>query len=284
MINRRNFLNTATHSALGALALAGLKSLDTNIVTTKLSKIGLQLYTLRKEMEKDFEGSLQKVAAIGYNEVEFAGYYSRTPNQVKEILARYGLEAPSAHVSLADLRMKLDASIDAAKVIGHKLLVCPYLNPDDRKTIDNYKRHAETFNKAAAACRQAGIEFGYHNHEFEFIPIDGQVPLDVLLAETDKDLVKIELDLYWIKRGNQDALSYMKKYPGRFIAFHVKDMDNTPQQSFTEVGRGIINFKDIFAQTKSAGIKYYIVEQDQCPGSPFDSIKISHDYLRNLNF
>jgi sugar phosphate isomerase/epimerase len=284
MINRRIFLNTATHSALGALALASLKSLDTKIVTTKLNKIGLQLYTLRNEMGKDFEGSLQKVAAIGYNEVEFAGYYNRTPNQVKEILDRYQLEAPSAHVSLADLRMKLDASIDAAKVIGHKLLVCPYLNPDDRKTIDNYKRHAETFNKAAAACRQAGIEFGYHNHEFEFIPIDGQVPLDVLLAETDKDLVKIELDLYWIKRGNQDALAFMKKNPGRFIAFHVKDMDKTPQQSVTEVGRGIINFKDIFAQTKDAGIKYFIVEQDQCPGSPFDSIKISHDYLRNLNF
>jgi sugar phosphate isomerase/epimerase len=283
MINRRIFLNTATHSALGALALAGLNPIKIK-AATKLSKIGLQLYTLRKEMEKDFEGSLQKVAAIGYNEVEFAGYYNRTPNQVKEILDRYELEAPSAHISLADLRTKLDASIETAKVIGHKLLVCPYLTEQDRKTIDDYKRHAETFNKAAAACQKAGIEFGYHNHDFEFIPIDGQVPLDVLLAETDKDLVKIELDLYWIKKGNRDALEYMSKYPGRFIAFHVKDMDNTPKQSFTEVGRGSINFKDIFAKTKSAGIKYFIVEQDQCPGSPFDSIKISHDYLRNLYF
>jgi sugar phosphate isomerase/epimerase len=283
MINRRSFLYISGRSTLGALALASLKPIKIKAATT-LSKIGVQLYTLRREMDKDFEGSLQKVAAIGYNEVEFAGYYNRTPQQVKEILVRYGLEAPSAHVSLADLRMKLDASIDAAKVIGHKLLVCPYLDQQDRKTIDDYKRHAETFNKAAAACQKAGIEFGYHNHDFEFIPIDGKVPLDVLLAETDKDLVKIELDLYWIKKGNQDALDYMKKYPGRFIAFHVKDMDNTPKKSFTEVGRGIINFKDIFAHGKSAGVKYFIVEQDQCPGSPFDSIKISHDYLRKLEF
>jgi sugar phosphate isomerase/epimerase len=283
MINRRSFLYTSGKGTLGALALAGLNPIKSK-AGTKLSKIGLQLYTLRKEMDKDFEGSLQKVAAIGYNEVEFAGYYQRTPNQVKEILDRYKLEAPSAHVSLADLRMKLDASIDAAKVIGHKLLVCPYLTEQDRKTIDDYKRHAETFNKAAAACQKAGIEFGYHNHDFEFIPIDGQVPLDVLLAETDKDLVKIELDLYWVKKGNRDALEYMNKYPGRIIAFHVKDMDNTPMQSFTEVGRGIINFKDIFAQSKSAGVKYFIVEQDQCPGSPFDSIKISHDYLRKLEY
>jgi sugar phosphate isomerase/epimerase len=283
MINRRSFLYTSGRSALGALALAGLKPIEIK-AATRLSKIGLQLYTLRREMDKDFEGSLQKVAAIGYNEVEFAGYYNRTPNQVKEILARYGLEAPSAHVSLADLRMKLDASIDAARAIGHKLLVCPYLNPQDRKTIDDYKRHAETFNKAAAACQKAGIEFGYHNHEFEFIPIDGKVPFDVLLAETDQKLVKIELDLYWIKKGNQDALDYMKKNPGRVIAFHVKDMDNTPKQSFTEVGRGVINFKDIFAQSKSVGVKYFIVEQDECPGSPFDSIKISHDYLRKLEF
>jgi sugar phosphate isomerase/epimerase len=284
MINRRSFLYTSGKSTLGALAMAHFKSPYFSTGAAKLEKIGVQLYTLRKEMGNDFEGSLQKIAAIGYEQVEFAGYYDRTPQQVKEILVRHELEAPSAHVSLADLRMKLDASIDAAKVIGHKLIVCPYLNPDDRKTIDDYKRHAETFNKAAAACKQAGIEFGYHNHDFEFIPIGGQVPLDVLMAETDKNLVKLELDLYWIKKGNQDALAYMKKYQGRVIAFHVKDMDNTPKQAFTEVGRGTINFKDIFAQSKSAGVKYYIVEQDQCPGSPFDSIKISHDYLRNLAF
>jgi len=283
MINRRTFLYTSGRTALGALALSTLDPIKIR-AAAKLNKIGLQLYTLRNELGKDFEGSLQQVAAIGYNEVEFAGYYNHTPQQVKEILTRFGLEAPSAHVSLTDIQMKLDAAIEGAKVIGHKLIVCPYLNEQDRKTLDDYKRHAETFNKAAAACRNAGIEFAYHNHDFEFVPIDGKLPFDLLLAETDKDLVKIEMDLYWIKKGKQDALAYINKHPGRFVAFHVKDMDKTPKGSFTEVGRGLIDFKKIFAQRDKAGVKYFIVEQDQCPGSPFDSIKISHEYLKKLEF
>jgi len=238
MTNRREFLY---HASLSAMALTSLGSIEIK-AATRLSKIGVQLYTVRNEMGKDFDGSLQKIAAIGYKEVEFAGYYNRTPQQVKEILNRCGLEAPSAHVPLADIQTKLDASIEAAKVIGHKLLVCPWLDVKDRKTIDDYKRHADTFNKAAETCRKAGIEFAYHNHDFEFVPIDGIMPLDVLLAGTDKNLMKIELDLYWIKKGNQDANAFLSKHPGRVIAFHVKDMDNTPKMSFTEVGRGIINF------------------------------------------
>jgi sugar phosphate isomerase/epimerase len=283
MLNRRTFLDVASRSAIGAMALAGLGSIEAK-GATKLSKIGVQLYTVRGEMGKDFEGTLKKIAEIGYKEVEFAGYYNRTPQQVKELLTRYGLEAPSAHVPLGDIQTKLDQAIETAKVIGHKLLVCPWLQDSDRKTIDQYKAHAATFNKAAEACKKAGLEFGYHNHDFEFFTIDGKMPFDVLLAETDKRLVKMELDLYWVKKGKQDALSIMSKNPGRIVAFHVKDMDNTPKGFFTEVGRGTINFKEIFAQSKKAGVKYFIVEQDQCPGSPFDSLKISHDYLKQLEF
>jgi sugar phosphate isomerase/epimerase len=283
MINRRTFLNTATRSTVGALALAGLDSIEIK-AATKLGKIGVQLYTVRGEMSKDFEGSLKKIADIGYKEVEFAGYYNRTPQQVKEILNRYGLEAPSAHVPLNDIQTKMDAAIETAKIIGHKLLVCPWLDVKDRKTIDDYKHHAATFNKAAEACRKAGIEFAYHNHDFEFIPIDGKMPFDVILEGTDRNLVKIELDLYWVKKGKQNALTLMSNNPGRIVAFHVKDMDNTPKEFFTEVGRGTINFKEIFAQSKKAGVKYFIVEQDQSPGSPFDSLKISYDYLSKLEF
>ncbi len=283
MIDRRIFLNTATRSTLGALALAGFSSIEIK-AATKMSKIGVQLYTVRSEMGKDFEGSLQKIAAIGYKEVEFAGYYDRTPQQVKEILNRYGLEAPSVHAPLTDIQTKFDKTIEAAKIIGHRLIVCPWLADKDRKTIDDYKRHAATFNKAAEACKKAGLEFAYHNHDFEFFPIDGKMPFDVLLADTDKNLVKMELDLYWVKKGKQDPLAIMSKNPGRIVAFHVKDMDNTPKGFFTEVGRGVINFKEIFAQSKKAGVKYFIVEQDQCPGSPFDSLKISYDYLSKLEF
>ncbi len=283
MIDRRTFLNNATRGTIGAMALTSLNMTEIK-AATRLNKIGVQLYTVRNEMAKDFEGSLKKIAEIGYKQVEFAGYYNRTPQQVKEILSRYGLEAPAAHVPIKDLRENLSKPIDAAKTIGHRYLICPYLDAGERKTLDQYKQHAELFNKAGEACKRSGIQFGYHNHDFEFIPIDGRMPYDLLLTYTDKDLLKMELDLYWIKKANQDPIAYLNKYPGRFVAFHIKDMDNTPKGFFTEVGRGVIDFKEIFAQSKKAGLELFIVEQDQSPGSPFDSIKISYDYLSKLEF
>jgi sugar phosphate isomerase/epimerase len=284
MVNRRTFLTTATRTALGAMALTKLSRIEVLAAARKLDKIGVQLYTVRGEMAKDFEGSLQKVASIGYKEVEFAGYYNKTPNEVKAILDRHGLVAPSAHAPLSDIQSKLDATIESAKVIGHQFLICPYLDAKDRRTLDDYKRHAETFNRAGEVCRKAGIQFGYHNHDFEFEAKDGKLPFDVLLAETDKNLVKIELDLYWISKAGQNPLAYLEKYPDRFALFHVKEMDNTPKRGITEVGRGVIDFKTIFAKTLRGAIKHYFVEQDTTPGSPFDSIKVSFDYLKQLEF
>ncbi len=284
MVNRRKFLTTATRTALSAAAFANLSRIEVLAAARKLDKIGVQLYTVRGEMAKDFEGSLQKVASIGYKEVEFAGYYNKTPTEVKAILDRHGLSAPSAHAPLADIQTKLDATIESAKAIGHRFLICPYLDAKDRQTLDDYKRHAETFNRAGEACRKAGIQFGYHNHDFEFEMKDGKLPFDVLLAETDKNLVQMELDLYWISKAGQNPLAYLEKYPDRFVLFHVKEMDNTPKRGITEVGRGVIDFKTIFAKAPKGSIKHYFVEQDTTPGSPFDSIKVSFDYLKQLEF
>ncbi len=278
MINRRSFLNQAACGAAGALAFARLEAR-----AATLARIGVQLYTVRSEMAKDFEGSLKRVAEIGYKEVEFAGYYNRTPQDVRAILDRYGLTAPSAHVPLKDVQTNIEKAVENAKIIGHKFLICPYLEEKDRKSLDDYKRHAEAFNKAGAACAKAGIQFGYHNHDFEFKAIDGKLPYDQLLADTDKKLVKMELDLYWIAKAKQDPLAYLAKHPGRFVLFHVKDMDKTEKGGMTEVGRGVIDFKTIFAKSKGA-IKHYFVEQDICPGSPFDSIKASIEYLKPLAF
>ena len=201
MINRRRFLSTASQSVIGAVALTALNRIEGEAAANKLSSIGVQLYTVRAEMAKDFEGSLEKVAAIGYKEVEFAGYYNKSPKDVRAILDRYGLAAPSAHASLADIQTKLDQTIETAKAVGHRFLICPYLVDKDRGTLDDYKRHAETFNRAGEACRKAGIQFGYHNHDFEFEAKDGKLPYDLLLEETDKDLVKMELDIYWIAKA-----------------------------------------------------------------------------------
>jgi sugar phosphate isomerase/epimerase len=266
--------------ACGLLAKDGLGG----FMKGGLDRIGLQLYTVRRELEKDFEGSLQRVAALGYKEVEFAGYYNRTPQRVKAILDKNGLTAPSAHTQLQGLRQNLDQLLDAAHTVGHRYLVLAYLNADERKTLDDYKGVIDTLNKAGETCQKAGVQLAYHNHDFEFVPAGGVVPYDLMLKETDPKLVKMELDLYWITKAGQSAAKYFAANPGRFALVHVKDMDNTPKKFFTEVGRGVIDFKQLLPQAKKAGVKHFFVEQDETPGSPFDSIKISYDYLHALRF
>ncbi len=287
MITRRTFLAQAARTSAGAALMTPLLGTNPAIAATagrKLSRIAVQLYTVRNEMAKDFDGSLAKIAELGYRQVEFAGYYNRTPEQVKAVLARLGLEAPSAHVPIQSLRTDAAKAIETAKAIGHRYLICPYLDASERKSLDQYRQHAALFNKVGEMCRQAGIQFGYHNHDFEFQQLEGRLPMDLLLAETNKDLVKIELDLYWTVKAGQDPIAIIGRNPGRFVAFHVKDMDKTPRGFFTEVGRGTIDFAKIFAASGKSGVNLYIVEQDQTPGSPFDSLKISIDYLKKLEY
>jgi sugar phosphate isomerase/epimerase len=283
-MNRRLFLNHAFAGALGGLCLTKSNVMASFARGKKLSKIGLQLYTVRRELEKDFEGTLAKVAALGFGEVEFAGYFNRTPLQVKDILTKNNLAAPSVHVLTAVLRNSLQQTIDAAKTIGHQYVVCAYLLPEERKSLDDYKRLVDLFNEAGGRLKKAGLQFCYHNHDFEFTPIEGKIPYDLMLAGTDQKTVKMELDLYWITKAGQSPLKYFSTHPGRFPLVHVKDMDATPKRFFTEVGHGTINFKEIFADSDKAGIKHYFVEQDETPGSPFDSIKMSIDYLKHLEF
>jgi len=283
-MNRRLFLNHAFAGALGGLCLTKPNVIASIARPRKLSKIGLQLYTVRRELEKDFEGTLAKVAALGFSEVEFAGYFNRTPQQVKAALAKNNLAAPSVHVLTAVLHNSLQQTIDAVKTIGHQYVVCAYLLPEERKSLDDYKRLVDLFNDAGGRLKKAGLQFCYHNHDFEFTPIDGKIPYDLMLAGTDQKTVKMEMDLYWTTKAGQSPLKYFSTHPGRFPLVHVKDMDATPKRFFTEVGHGTINFKEIFADSDKAGIKHYFVEQDETPGSPFDSIKMSIDYLKQLEF
>lgn len=282
MIHRRQFITHLAGGVLGGMYVAqnGLGS----FIKDGANKIGLQLYTVRRELEKDFEGTLQRVAGLGYREVEFAGYYDRTPQQVKAILDKNNLSAPSAHTQLKGLRQNLDQLLEAAHVIGHRYLVLAYLNADERKTLDDYKHVIESLNQAGEVCQKSGVQLAYHNHDFEFPPIDGVVPYDLMLKETSASRVKMELDLYWITKAGQSAAKYFAANPGRFALVHVKDMDNTPKRFFTEVGRGVIDFKQLLPQAKKAGVKHFFVEQDETPGSPLDSIKISYDYLHGLRW
>jgi len=270
-------MKTVGAGGLTMLAAPGL-------VAARVKPIGLQLYTVRNEMEKDFEGSLTRVAQIGYKEVEFAGYFGRTPQQVKDLLKRNGLKSPSSHIGLNVFEEDLTKTIETGKILGQKYLICPSLPEPRRKTADDFKKLAELFNRLGAECKKAGMAFAYHNHDFEFRPIDGQLPYDLLLQNTDPKLVKMEMDLYWVVKAGQDPVQYFEKYPGRFALVHVKDMDTTPERGFAEVGRGNMDFKRIFGASKKAGIKHYVVEQDRTPGDAFNSIKISWDYLSKFQY
>lgn len=286
-MNRRECL----HLLAGALAppLLGPQFLESAALagpagaSDKLDRIGLQLYTVRGEMARDFEGTLARVAEIGYREVEFAGYFNREPKAVRAALDAVGLSAPSAHISFENLGDPWRKALDDAQVIGHGYLVVPWIPEDQRRTLDGYRRVGDLFNRAGEAARKAGVQLAYHNHNFEFPPMEGRVPYDVLLESTDRRLVQLELDLYWIRSAGSNPLAYFARWPGRFTLVHVKDMDDTPQHGMVDVGSGVIDFKRIFAQREQAGIRHFLVEHDN-PGSPFDSIRASFDYLRRLEF
>ncbi|HXL58014.1 MAG TPA: sugar phosphate isomerase/epimerase family protein, partial [Chitinophagaceae bacterium] len=267
MTTRRFFIKSTT------LASAGL-FIAPSFLKYKSSYIGLQLYTVRDAMQQDPHGTLAKVAQIGYNSVEGATYtgsekfYGMDAKTFAETLKQHGLIMPSSHYRLGEektngeetkgtLLHDWDKAVDDAATVGIKYMVCAYLSAEERGDIDHYKQIAEQFNKAAETCKKAGIQFCYHNHDFEFAEQGGQLPYNILLNNTDKDLVKMEIDFYWVTKAKQDPIALMNQHPGRFPLWHVKDMDNTLAQSFTEVGSGVIDFKKIFKQADEAGLKYF---------------------------
>lgn len=289
MTTRRTFIKST--SLLSAAFL-----IDPTEVSRKKSLIGLQLYTVRDFMQKDPPGTLAKVAAIGYNSVEGATYtgsqkfYDLSPSDFSKLLKANGLIMPSSHYRLGEVKDNdeivkgtmlhdWDKAVDDAAEVGLKYMVCAWLDPDERKNFEHYKYVADQLNIAGERCKKAGIQLCYHNHDFEFMMQDGKYPYDILLG-ADKDLVKMEMDIYWVTKAGIDPIDLINKNSGRFPLLHLKDMDNTPERSFTEVGNGTINFKNILANSEKAGLKYFFVEQDKCPGSPFDSIAKSISYIK----
>ena len=278
-IERREFVKTL---AAAGVAIACPGAVRTAHPARRLDKVGLQLYTVRDKMKDDFEGTLARVAEIGYKEVEFAGYFDHTPTDVKAILDRHGLSAPSTHIALAG-EDAWQTSLETAKAIGHEYIVVPWIPEERRKTLDDWKSVAGVFNRAAKMAHDAGLQFAYHNHDFEFPKVDGQVPYDVLLQNTDPKLVQLEIDLYWMTKGGQDPLAYFARWPGRIPLVHVKDSAGAPEHKMVDVGQGKIDWKRIFAKSDQAGIKHYFVEHDQ-PPQPFDDIAASYRYLKQLEF
>jgi sugar phosphate isomerase/epimerase len=274
-MDRRAFLGTVT-----AATLLG-KRFGLAAENHKIAKVGLQLYTVRDLMKTDFEGTLKKVAEVGYKEVEFAGYFDHSPKQVRETLDKLGLVSPSAHFGYEFLGDQWQGVLESGHTLGQQFIVCASVEESMRKSLDDWKRVAAAFNRAGEAAKKAGIQFAYHNHSFEFAPLDGKLPYDLLLQDTDANLVKMEMDLYWAVNAGVDPVAYFDKNPGRFPLVHVKG--RAKDGSMTEVAAdNSIDWKRLFADEK-AGIRHYFVENDH-PKDALQSIRASYEYLAELRF
>ena len=278
-MRRRQFLRTSA-AAAGGLAVLG--SAPAPRMSSVPERLGVQLYTLRDVFPHDFMGVLDTLARMGYREVEFAGYHDRAPSAVRGALDSAGLTAPSAHVQLEELERNLDAVLEAAAVVGHRYVVLPSLPEDRRRSLDDYHRLAETFNRLGERARRASVGFAYHNHAFEFETFGGGRPaFDVLLEETDPAHVAFEMDLYWVTAAGHDPLAYVQRYPGRFPLVHLKDSAGAPDHTMREVGRGVIDFPAFLARAERAGLRHVFVEHDE-PEDGLASVRASYRYLAGL--
>jgi len=277
---------------LGAAAFAAGGNLTGNLFANPYGKpIGLQLYTLRDELEKDVPGTLKKMAAIGYKEAEIYDLYGMPPAKFAKLLKDNGLTAPSGHYMVKDIKTHWEESIAEAKALGLKYMVNAILLPEERKSFDDFKRLVDVFSKAAEQTQKAGIQFCYHNHNFEFRKYGETTPYEYLLKQLDPKLVKFEMDCFWVTHSGQDPVALFKKHPGRFPLLHIKDLKaGTPSTTefdarmgmFAEVGKGTIDWKRIFKAAPVGGMKHFYVEQDYCEIPPLESIKISYEYLHKL--
>lgn len=249
--------------------------------------IALQLYTIRDVMSRDFEGALEKVAQIGYRQVEFAGLYDRAPRQVKSLCDKLGLSGVSMHVGLDALRgAKLEEAINTARTLEVRYLVVPWVSAETRNA-DGYREVAQVMSQVAAIAEKSGLKVCYHNHAFEFDKHpDGTDGMDVLFGKAGTPTAYgSELDVYWVTKAGADPVSYIRRYTGRVPLLHIKDMANTPEKGFAEVGTGVIDFKPIIAAAHEAGVKHLIVEQDSgwVGNDPMASARIGFENLTRLN-
>jgi sugar phosphate isomerase/epimerase len=247
----------------------------------RIERVGLQLYTVRELLGKDVPGTLAAIAEAGYAEVETAGYAGMPAAAFAGVLNDAGLAAPSAHVPLDDIESRPEGLIEDAHVLGHRFLVLPWLSGDLRASLDSYRRVADTLNRFGEQCAAADIRVAYHNHDFEFAPLDGTVPYDLLIERCDPGLVGFELDLFWAARAGADAEAYFRASPGRFPLCHVKDM--AANGDMVDVGDGTLDFAALFRAGETGGLEHYFVEHDN-PSDPLGSIRRSIAAVRRIRY
>jgi sugar phosphate isomerase/epimerase len=298
-ISRRTFLQTASVS-LGAAALS--KFIPPLMANPLGLPLGLQLYSVRDLLPKDYEGTLRQLGALGYQEVEAAGFFGHTPTQVKQAMDKAGLRCVSAHYALKDLLPKLDETIQYGKDLGLRYIVCaaPWLKDPskvkdpgsrearDKMTLDDWRWNTEQFNRIGERVHAAGMKFAYHNHTAEFRSQNGVLFYDEIMRQTDPAKVEMEMDCGWVVVGGGNPVDLLTKYSSRISMLHVKEFKisgpatNAAPPPSTEMGRGSIDYLPIFAAAKKAHIKHIFVEQEEFDVPPMDALKIDVDYMKAL--
>ena len=299
MLDRRRFLAFSACAAMvSALPERVARALPFGL------PLGLQLYSVRDQLKTDFDGTLKTVGALGYREVEAAGFYEKSPDQVKAAMAAARLRCVSAHYPATQLQSGLDTILDTHRKLGTaRFIICSFpgrRNPAELKqsfakqvtsfTLDDWKWNAEQFNTWGAKVKAAGFQFGYHNHTMEFTPQHGVVPYDLLLKETDPSLVVMEMDCGWVTVGGGSPEHYLRTYADRIKMLHVKDfkkdaghgsIDNPPPAA--ELGQGTADYPAIFAAVKPGAIEHIFVEQESFPDMPWKrALKVDADYMNKL--
>ncbi|MCI3936685.1 sugar phosphate isomerase/epimerase [Chryseobacterium aahli] len=287
-MQRIDFLKLSSLGFLGLYSCGISKSMNTN------QRLALQIYTIRDAVSQNLEKAFEKIASLGYKDVEIYGYdgtfFGKNRNEFQSILNSTGLKVISSHhrTGITDkdegtLLKNWENTLDDLNYIGAKYAVCSYL-PEAERSLENYRKLLEVLENAGKISKQNGIQLAYHNHDFEFLKMDDQKNFyDFILENTSPDLVKMELDLYWIAKAGFDPLTYFEKYPGRFPLWHVKDMQKETE-NFAEIGNGTIDFKRIFEAREKAGLEYWFVEQDSSERDIFESISMSKKYIESHSF
>ena len=296
--SRRGFLKDVS-ATVACLALAGNSRFAS---ATPLSlPLGLQLYSVREQLPKDYEGTLKQLGQLGFQEVEAAGFYNHDATQVSAAMKNAGLRCVSAHYGYDVLHAQLDQIIEFGTKIGLGYIICSYpghKNPPAMGTansrgqrpgftMEDWRWNAEQFNGLGEKIKAAGMKFGYHNHTMEFVEENGTIPFDELLKLTDPSKVTMEMDCGWVMVGGKNPAEYLKKYPDRFSMLHIKDFKTLPQggsndhpPAAAELGRGAIDYKPIFAAANKAAIKHIFVEQEEFDMAPMDALRVDADYIR----
>jgi len=281
-VDRRSAIRTL--AALAATPLLGRRAGADISPPRRLDRIGLALFTVGRLTSRDYEGTLRQVADIGYRDVDMYIYDARRePAETRAMLDRAGLACASARVATPALYRGWDRFLDAANTLGARWITLANVAYEERLHLRDWRELADVLNNAGAAARRRGLSLCYHNHSFELEPLEGKVPLDLLLASTDPALVRLQMDVYWMTHGGRDPAAEIRRLGSRVATLHLKDMDSTPARGITSVGRGRIDFRSVLRAAADAKVSHYFVEED-APADPLGAIRSSYAYLARMEF